>query len=48
LKRVNGMLGNEKFMSKAPEAKVAEERAKLEKYTAMMAKVEEELKALEK
>ena len=36
-------------MSKAPEAKVAEEeRAKLEKYTAMMAKVEEELKALEK
>ena len=48
LKRVNGMLGNEKFMSKAPAAKVAEERAKLEKYTAMMAKVEEELKALEK
>ena len=48
LKRVNGMLGNEKFMSKAPEANVAEERAKLEKYTAMMAKVEEELKALEK
>ena len=48
LARVNGMLNNEKFMSKAPEAKVAEERAKLEKYTAMMAKVEEELKALEK
>ena len=43
LKRVNGMLNNEKFMSKAPEAKIAEERAKLEKYTAMMAKVEEEL-----
>ncbi|MCH5267148.1 MAG: valine--tRNA ligase [Lachnospiraceae bacterium] len=48
LKRVNGMLNNEKFMSKAPEAKVAEERAKLEKYTAMMAKVEEELAALSK
>ena len=48
LKRVNGMLNNEKFMSKAPEAKVAEERAKLEKYTAMMAKVEEELAALER
>ena len=46
LKRVNGMLNNEKFMKKAPEAKVAEERAKLEKYTAMMAKVEEELAAL--
>jgi len=46
LKRVNGMLNNEKFMSKAPETKVAEERAKLEKYTAMMAKVEEELAAL--
>ena len=43
LKRVNGMLSNEKFMSKAPEEKVAQERAKLEKYTAMMAKVEEEL-----
>ena len=48
LKRVNGMLNNEKFMSKAPEAKVAEEKAKLEKYTSMMAKVEEELKALDK
>ena len=31
LARVNGMLNNEKFMSRAPEAKVAEERAKLEK-----------------
>lgn len=46
LKRVNGMLNNEKFISKAPESKVAEEKAKLEKYTAMMAKVEEELNNL--
>ena len=30
LARVQGMLNNEKFMSKAPEAKVLEERAKLE------------------
>ena len=48
LKRVNGMLNNEKFMSKAPENKIAQEREKLEKYTSMMAKVEEELAALEK
>ena len=41
--RVNGMLGNEKFMAKAPEAKVAEERAKLEKYTQMLAQVQERL-----
>ncbi len=43
LSRVNGMLSNEKFMSKAPEAKVAEERAKLEKYTQMLAQVRERL-----
>ena len=36
----------EKFMSKAPEAKINEEKAKLEKYQAMMSKVEEELAAL--
>ena len=48
LARVNGMLNNERFLSKAPEAKVAEERAKLEKYTAMMEKVESELAALSK
>lgn len=48
LARVNGMLNNERFLSKAPEAKVAEERAKLEKYTAMMEKVEAELAALSK
>ncbi len=46
LRRVNGMLNNEKFLSKAPESKIAEEKGKLEKYTSMMAKVEEELSAL--
>ena len=48
LARVNGMLHNEKFMSKAPEAKVAEERAKLEKYTQMMEQVQERLGQLRK
>ncbi len=48
LKRVHGMLNNEKFMSKAPEAKIAEEKEKLAKYESMMAKVQEQLKALEK
>ncbi|MBQ8547891.1 MAG: valine--tRNA ligase [Lachnospiraceae bacterium] len=43
LKRVNGMLSNPNFVNKAPEAKLAEERAKLERYTAMMAQVEERL-----
>ncbi len=43
LKRVQGMLANENFVKKAPEAKLAEEKAKLEKYTAMMAQVEERL-----
>ncbi len=46
LKRVTGMLNNERFISKAPEQKVAEEKAKLEKYTNMMAKVEERLAQL--
>ncbi|MBR2949963.1 MAG: valine--tRNA ligase [Lachnospiraceae bacterium] len=46
LARVNGMLNNERFMSKAPEAKVAEERAKLEKYTQMMEQVKERLAVL--
>ena len=39
LARVHGMLNNEKFVSKAPEAKIAEEREKLEKYTQMMEQV---------
>ncbi|MGN0413084.1 MAG: valine--tRNA ligase, partial [Lachnospiraceae bacterium] len=48
LARVNSMLSNERFMSKAPEAKVAEERAKLEKYTQMMSQVQERLAQLKK
>lgn len=48
LARVNGMLNNEKFMSKAPEQKVMEERAKLEKYTQMMEQVTLQLLQLEK
>ena len=48
LKRVNGMLSNEKFISKAPEAKIADEKAKLEKYTQMMKQVEEHLAQLKK
>ncbi|MCR4695390.1 MAG: valine--tRNA ligase [Pseudobutyrivibrio sp.] len=46
LARSRGMLSNEKFMSKAPEAKVAEERAKLEKYEQMMAQVEARLNSM--
>ncbi len=48
LARVKGMLSNERFVSKAPERKVAEEKAKLEKYTNMMEQVKERLKQLEK
>ena len=43
LARVNGMLGNEKFISKAPQAKIEEEKAKLQKYTEMMEQVKERL-----
>ena len=48
LKRVNGMLNNERFISKAPEAKINEEKAKLEKYTQMMEQVKERLAQLQK
>ncbi len=48
LARVNGMLSNERFISKAPEAKINEEKAKLEKYTQMMAQVRERLAGLKK
>ena len=41
--RSNGMLNNEKFVSKAPEAKINEEKEKLAKYTEMMKQVEEQL-----
>ncbi len=47
LARVNGMLSNERFVSKAPEAKIQEEREKLEKYTQMMTQVEARLVQLQ-
>ncbi len=46
LARSNGMLNNEKFVSKAPAAKIEEERAKLVKYQQMMAQVKERLAQL--
>ena len=48
LARVNGMLNNERFISKAPQAKIDEEKAKLEKYTQMMDQVKERLAQLKK
>ncbi len=47
IKRCNGMLSNPNFVSKAPEAKIAAEREKLEKYTNMMEQVKERLAALQ-
>ncbi len=44
--RAEGMLGNERFVSKAPEAKVQQERDKLEKYQQMLAQVQERLAGL--
>ena len=46
IKRCEGMLSNEKFISKAPEAKINEEKEKLEKYTLLHKQVEERLTAL--
>lgn len=46
LSRVNGMLGNERFISKAPESKILEEKEKLEKYTQMMEQVKLRLQQL--
>jgi valyl-tRNA synthetase len=37
------MLGNEKFISRAPAAKIEEEKAKKEKYQQMMSQVQERL-----
>ena len=48
LARVNGMLSNERFVSKAPAAKIQEEKDKLEKYTQMMEQVKERLSHLRK
>ena len=46
LQSVLKKLSNEKFVSKAPAAKIEEEKAKLEKYTQMMAQVQERLTQL--
>ncbi len=46
LARVNGMLGNERFVSRAPASKIQEEKAKFEKYTQMMDQVKERLTQL--
>ena len=46
IKRCNGMLSNEKFISKAPESKINEEKEKLEKYTLLLKQVEERLAIL--
>ena len=43
LERVHKMLSNEKFVSKAPVAKLEEEKAKKEKYTQMMDQVKKQL-----
>ena len=48
LKRSNAMLSNEKFLSKAPESKIAEEKEKLASYEKMMDEVKERLAALRK
>ena len=48
IKRAKGMLSNERFVSKAPAAKVEAEKEKFEKYTAMAAQVAERLSQLKK
>ena len=48
IKRAQGMLANEKFVSKAPAAKVQEEKEKLEKYTQMLSQVKERMEGLRK
>ncbi len=45
--RSNGMLNNEKFVSKAPAAKVEEEKGKLAKYAQMLKQVQTRLKTLQ-
>ena len=47
IKRCEGMLSNERFISKAPEAKINEEKEKLEKYTLLFKQVEERLATLD-
>ena len=44
--RSTGMLSNEKFVSKAPQAKIDEEKKKLENYEQMLSQVREQLERL--
>ncbi len=46
IRRAQGMLSNENFLKKAPEAKVSAEKEKLEKYTQMLASVREHLEKI--
>ncbi|MCR5701918.1 MAG: valine--tRNA ligase [Lachnospiraceae bacterium] len=46
IKRCEGMLNNPNFVGKAPQAKIDEEKAKLEKYTGMLETVKERLAQL--
>jgi valyl-tRNA synthetase len=46
IERVNGMLSNERFMAKAPEKVVVEEKEKKTKYEEMLVKVEERIESL--
>ena len=46
LNRAQGMLSNEKFVSKAPEKLIAGEKEKVAKYTEMIEKIDERLKEL--
>ncbi|WP_026504448.1 valine--tRNA ligase [Butyrivibrio sp. NC3005] len=48
LKRSEAMLSNEKFLSKAPEAKIAEEKAKQQKYQQQYDQIKERLSQLQK
>jgi valyl-tRNA synthetase len=46
LNRAQGMLSNEKFVSKAPEKLITGEKEKVAKYTEMIEKIDERLKEL--
>ncbi|MCF4176781.1 valine--tRNA ligase [Vibrio sp. McD22-P3] len=47
VKRIEGKLGNEGFVAKAPEAVVAKEREKLEGYKEMLVKLEEQKQTID-
>ncbi len=46
ISRATGMLQNERFISKAPEDKILEEREKLEKYTQMLSQIKDRIAQL--